>query len=136
VGGAAQIPAMKKIAGPLRIELAQYRELAAFAQFGSDLSKDTLDRLKHGERIVEVLKQAQYDPMPVELQVILLYALTHRYFKAVNIENVQRTERDFLAFITEQNAPLAAEVKAKGAISAELEEKIKAAAESFVKNYR
>jgi len=79
VGGAAQTGAMKRIAGPLRMELAQYRELAAFAQFGSDLSQDTLDRLRHGERIVEVLKQPQYRPMPVEEQVLVLFALTNRF---------------------------------------------------------
>ncbi len=78
VGSSAQIKAMKKLAGPLRIELAQYRELAAFAQFGSDLSKDTLERLKHGERIVEILKQPQYQPMPVEQQTLLLYVLTRK----------------------------------------------------------
>jgi F-type H+-transporting ATPase subunit alpha len=132
VGGAAQIPAMKKIAGPLRIELAQYRELASFAQFGSDLSKDTLDRLRHGERIVEILKQAQYAPMPVERQVILLYALTHKYFKNVNVENVRDTEEEFLRYITEQHAALADEVREKGAVSHDLEEKIIAAAEAFV----
>ena len=131
VGGSAQIKAMKKIAGPLRVELAQYRELAAFAQFGSDLSKDTLDRLRHGERIIEVLKQPQYEPMPVEKQVLLLYVLTHKYFSKVNVEQVQKTEAEFLKYIEERHDPITNEIREKKEISAGLEEKIKAAVEEF-----
>jgi len=99
VGGAAQIGAMKKIAGPLRLELAQYRELAAFAQFGSDLSEDTLDRLNHGERIVETLKQPQYHPIPVEEQVLILYVLTNRYMADIELTEVKQAEEDFLEFV-------------------------------------
>ena len=135
VGGAAQIKAMKKIAGPLRVELAQYRELAAFAQFGSDLSKDTLDRLRHGERIVEILKQPQYEPMPVEKQVLLLYALTNRYFSNVNVENIQKSEADFLRFADERYRGIVDEIRDKREISDELDEKIKALAEEFLKTY-
>jgi len=131
VGGAAQIPAMKKIAGPLRIELAQYRELAAFVQFGSDLSQDTLDRLKQGERIVEVLKQPQYRPMPVEKQVLILYALTYRYLTDVRVEHVRKFQYDFLAFVDEHHGGIAAEIREKQAISEALEEKIKAAIDAF-----
>ncbi|MCL2002378.1 MAG: F0F1 ATP synthase subunit alpha [Oscillospiraceae bacterium] len=131
VGGSAQIKAMKKIAGPLRVELAQYRELAAFAQFGSDLSKDTLERLRHGERIIEILKQPQYAPMPVEKQVLLLYVLTHKYFSKVNVEDVQKSEADFITFIEERHKPVTDEIRDKKEISAELEEKIKAAVEEF-----
>jgi len=133
VGGAAQIKAMKKLAGPLRVELAQYRELAAFTQFGSDLSKDTLDRLRHGERIVETLKQPQYEPMPVEQQVLILYALTHKYFSGVNVESIQSTQREFLAFIADRHANIIDELNAKRDISAELEAKIKAVCDEFFK---
>ena len=133
VGGAAQISAMKKIAGPLRIELAQYRELASFAQFGSDLSKDTLERLKHGERIVEMLKQPQYEPLQVEYQILLLYMLTRKYFSEVNVERVTMASDDYLRFIKENHQDIADEIRETKVISSELEEKIKASAEEFVK---
>ncbi|MCL1807881.1 MAG: F0F1 ATP synthase subunit alpha [Oscillospiraceae bacterium] len=132
VGGAAQIKAMKKIAGPLRVELAQYRELAAFAQFGSDLSKDTLDRLRHGERIVEILKQPQYAPMLVEKQVLLFYVLTHKFFSAVHVEHMQKAETDFFAFIDDRYKEILSEIKEKREVNAELEAKIKKAAEEFL----
>jgi len=135
VGGSAQIKAMKKIAGPLRIELAQYRELAAFAQFGSDLSKDTLDRLRHGERIVEILKQAQYAPMPVEQQVLLLYVLTRRFFVDVNVENVQKTEKDFLVFFKERYGGILDAIRTTEEISDDLEEKVDEAVTAFFKDY-
>ena len=135
VGGAAQISAMKKISGPLRIELAQYRELASFAQFGSDLSKDTLDRLKHGERIVEILKQPQYEPLSVEHQVLLLFLLNNRYFSDVRVENVQRASREFLGFIEEQHSGISKEIRETQVVSDELSEKIKAASEDFFKNF-
>lgn len=76
VGGSAQIKAMKKVAGPIRMELAQYRELQSFSQFGSDLDKDTLDRLNHGKRVMEILKQPQYKTLEVEKEVVILYAVT------------------------------------------------------------
>ena len=88
VGGSAQIKAMKKIAGPIRIELAQYRELAAFAQFGSDLDADTKEKLDQGARIKEILKQPQYKPMPVEYQVIIIYAATKKYLFDVAVEDI------------------------------------------------
>jgi F-type H+-transporting ATPase subunit alpha len=132
VGGAAQIKAMKKIAGPLRIELAQYRELAAFAQFGSDLNKDTLDRLRHGERIVEVFKQPQYQPMPVEQQVLVMYVLTHKYFSKVKVEETSKTERAFLKFVEERNGEILTEIREKREISEELETKIKTVIDEFM----
>jgi len=136
VGGAAQISAMKKISGPLRIELAQYRELASFAQFGSDLSKDTLERLRHGERIVEVLKQPQYQPLSVEHQVIILYLLTNKYFSKVKVEEVQGASRDFLSMIDEQHFDIPTEIKNTHVISDELSEKLKVVADKFFeKNY-
>jgi len=132
VGGAAQIPAMKKISGPLRIELAQYRELASFAQYGSDLSKDTLERLRHGERIVEILKQPQYEPLAVEEQVLLLYMLTNRYFSDVNVEDVQQTAHEYLDFMNDRYYEVCQELKEKQDFSDELNEKIKNAAEDFL----
>jgi F-type H+-transporting ATPase subunit alpha len=122
---------MKKIAGPLRVELAQFRELEAFAQFGSDLSKDTLERLNHGKRIVEVLKQPQYAPMTVEKQVLLLYVLTHKGFSAVDVDKVQEAEAKFFEFIAERYSSLLTEIREKKEITAELEAKIKAAAAEF-----
>ncbi|MCL2767707.1 MAG: F0F1 ATP synthase subunit alpha [Synergistaceae bacterium] len=135
VGGAAQIKAMKKIAGPLRVELAQYRELAAFAQFGSDLNKDTLERLRHGERIVEIFKQRQYSPMPVEQQVLSLYALTNKYFSSVNVEQIRKIESSFLKFIEDNYSDITDEIREKKEISTELEEKIKAAINEFMKEH-
>jgi F-type H+/Na+-transporting ATPase subunit alpha len=96
VGGNAQIKAMKKVAGRLRLELAQYRELEAFAKFGSDLDKSTLQQLRRGSRLVELLKQGQYVPMPVEKQVVSIFAGTNGYLDEVPIEHVQRYERELL----------------------------------------
>jgi len=135
VGGAAQISAMKKISGPLRIELAQYRELQSFAQFGSDLSKDTLDRLKHGERIVEILKQPQYQPLSVEQQVLILYLLTNKYFSGINVEKVQTASREFLNFVDERYHEVPTEIRDTKVISDELSDKLKVAADEFFKNF-
>lgn len=99
VGGSAQIKAMKKIAGPIRIDLAQYRELAAFAQFGSDLDADTKEKLDQGERIREILKQPQYHPMAVEYQVIIIYAATRKYLLDVAVKDIQEFEKGLFAFI-------------------------------------
>jgi len=99
VGGAAQIKAMKKIAGPIRVELAQYRELAAFAQFGSDLDKDTLNRLRQGERIIEVLKQGQYKPYSVAEQVIVLYAVTRKYLMEIEVAEIKEFEVGLIEFV-------------------------------------
>ena len=133
VGGSAQIKAMKQLAGPLRIELAQYKELAAFAQYGADLSSDTRDRLSQGERIVEILKQPQYMPMPVEQQVLLLYLLVNKHMSDVYVERVRDFERDFLAYIERDHKDIADEIVEKQVISSELETKIEAAIEEFKK---
>ncbi|MDR2572000.1 MAG: F0F1 ATP synthase subunit alpha [Oscillospiraceae bacterium] len=136
VGGAAQIPAMKKMSGPLRIELAQYRELASFAQFGSDLSKDTLERLRHGERIVEILKQPQYQPLAVEQQVMILFLLTNKYFASVKVEQVQAASREFLAFVDERYHDIPTEIRETKVVSDELTGKLITAAEEFIKNFK
>ena len=99
VGGSAQIKAMKKIAAPIRVELAQFRELAAFAQFGSELDADTTEKLAQGERIREMLKQPQYKPMPVEYQVIIIYAATKKYLLDVPVADILRFEQELFEFI-------------------------------------
>ena len=99
VGGAAQIKAMKKIAAPIRTELAQYRELAAFAQFGSELDADTREKLAQGERIKEILKQGQYNPMPVEYQILSIYVVTRKHLLDVPVERVTEFEKEFFEFI-------------------------------------
>ena len=104
VGGAAQIEAMKKVAGTLRLELAQYRELAAFAQFGSDLDKATQQQLARGARLTELLKQGQYQPLPVEKQVLILYAATNGYVDALPIDSLGRYERELYAFVDARHA--------------------------------
>src|SRR5215207_3951758 len=114
VGGAAQIAAMKKVAGKLRLELAQYRELAAFAQFGSDLDKATQQQLARGARMTELLKQGQYNPLPVEKQVVLLYAATNGYIDNIPIDALNRYERELYSFIDSKNPTLWSELRTKG----------------------
>ncbi|SFB15842.1 F-type H+-transporting ATPase subunit alpha [Acetitomaculum ruminis DSM 5522] len=99
VGGSAQIKAMKKIAAPIRVELAQFRELAAFSQFGSELDEDTRNKLAQGERIREVLKQPQYKPLPVEYQVMIIYAVTNKYLLDVEVSDVLRFQEELFEFI-------------------------------------
>jgi len=102
VGGAAQVKAMKKVAGPIRVELAQYRELAAFAQFGSDLDKDTLARLRQGERIIEILKQDQYKPFNVAEQIVVLYAATRKYLLDIPVPLIKKFEKELLIFVQDK----------------------------------
>jgi len=135
VGGSAQIKAMRKIAGPIRLELAQYRELAAFAQFGSDLDKDTLEQLKQGERIVQILKQPQYKPLPVEHEAIILYAVTHKYLSDVKVERVLEFEADLLNFMEAKHPEIPQELREKKELSADLEERLKATIELFKKDF-
>ena len=99
VGGAAQIKAMKKISAPIRVELAQYRELASFAQFGSELDADTKEKLAQGERIKEILKQPQYKPMPVQYQVIIIYVATNKYLLDVDTADITRFESELFEFL-------------------------------------
>ena len=124
VGGSAQIKAMKKISGPIRIELAQYAELASFAQFGSELDADTAERLAQGVRIKEMLKQPQYRPMPVEYQVIIIYAATRKYLLDIAVEDVLPFEKGLFEFIATQYAEIPEAIKAEKAISEEIEEKL------------
>jgi F-type H+-transporting ATPase subunit alpha len=126
VGGSAQIPAMKKLAGPLRIEFAQYKELAAFSQFGSDLNQDTIDRLNHGERIMEVLIQPQYKPMAVEDQVLMLYALNKGHLKGIELSRIHNFQRDFIHYVDTHAVHIKEEIEKTGDLSDELAEKIEA----------
>jgi F-type H+-transporting ATPase subunit alpha len=128
VGGNAQIKAMKQVAGPLRLSLAQYRELEAFAQFGSDLDAATQRQLNRGARLVEILKQPQYQPVPVEKQVAIIYAVTNGFIDDVPTEQVRKWERDFLAAIDPQ---LLSDIKAKKALDDALTARLKQAIEAF-----
>ncbi len=131
VGGAAQIKAMKKVAGRLRLDLAQYRELEAFAQFGSDLDPATQRQLARGARTVELLKQPQYDPMPVERQVVVIYAVTNGYVDKIPVERVGLWERELLEFFGSQKSDLLEAVRTEKALSEELEARLKEALEEF-----
>ena len=131
VGGAAQIKAMKKIAAPIRVELAQYRELASFAQFGSDLDADTKEKLAQGERIKEVLKQPQYNPMPVQYQVIIIYAVTNKYLLDVPVEDITRFEKEFFEFLDSRYPEVPNSIADEKVISDATEEKLKKALSEF-----
>ena len=131
VGGAAQIKAMKKIAAPIRTELAQYRELAAFAQFGSELDADTREKLAQGERIKEVLKQGQYKPMPVEFQVLIIYVVTHKLLLDVPVEKVGQFEEDFFEYIKTSYPEIPESIATTKELSADMEEKLKKAISDF-----
>ena len=124
VGGAAQIKAMKKIAAPIRVELAQYRELASFAQFGSELDDDTKEKLAQGERIKEILKQPQYQPMPVQYQVLIIYAATNKYLLDVPVEDITRFESEFFTFIDTKYPEIPESIAKDKVISEEIEEKL------------
>lgn len=135
VGGAAQIKAMKQVAGRLRLDLAQYRELAAFAQFGSDLDKATQARLTRGERMMAMLKQGQYSPMPVEEQVMVLFAAVNGFVDDIELDRVGKFEEDFLKFMKSSKPEIGKEIREKGAMSDDLIEKLKAAISEFKKMF-
>ena len=135
VGGAAQIKAMKKIAAPIRVELAQYRELAAFAQFGSELDDATKEKLAQGERIKEILKQPQYKPMPVEYQVIIIFAATRKYLLDVAVADITRFETELFEFLDGKYPEIPQAIKNEKVISDETEEKLVKAIEDFKKNF-
>ena len=124
VGGAAQIKAMKKIAAPIRVELAQYRELAAFAQFGSELDADTTEKLAQGERIREVLKQPQYQPMPVEKQVIIIYAATKKYLIDIPVNKILEFEKALFEYVDTKYPEVPETIRAEKVISDETEAKL------------
>ena len=115
---------MKKIAAPIRVELAQYRELASFAQFGSELDDDTKEKLAQGERIKEILKQPQYQPMPVQYQVLIIYAATNKYLLDVPVEDITRFESEFFTFIDTKYPEIPESIAKDKVISEEIEEKL------------
>lgn len=136
VGGSAQVKAMKKVAGTLRLDLAQYRELAAFAQFGSDLDKATQEKLTRGERMVELLKQPQYQPMPVEEQVVSLFCGTKGYMDDLEVEQVSKFEREMLEFMRNQKAEILSEIREKETMDEEMNKKVGAAIDEFKKGFK
>ncbi|GAU75708.1 F0F1 ATP synthase subunit alpha [Fusibacter sp. 3D3] len=131
VGGSAQIKAMKKVAGRIKLELAQYRELAAFAQFGSELDKDTKATLDHGVRLMEILKQPQYKPMSVQHQVMMIYAVVNKYLMDVEVKDIRRFESEYIDFLDTNYPEIGKSIVEAGALSDEMEEKLKAAIAEF-----
>jgi F-type H+-transporting ATPase subunit alpha len=135
VGGDAQIKAMKQVAGRIRLELAQYRELAAFAQFGSDLDKDTQERLAQGERLMRILRQPQYQPMAVEDQIMIIYATINKYLADVPVTEVGRFEKEFLDFMDNQHPEVGKAIIAEQKLTDEIEANLKAALEEFLPKF-
>lgn len=136
VGGSAQIKAMKKIAGPIRIDLAQYRELASFAQFGSELDADTSERLAQGARIKEILKQPQYKPMPVEYQVIIIYTATKKHLLDIEVDDILRFEKEFFEFIDIKYPEIPKAIRTEKVISEKTEEKLVNAINEFKAEFK
>ncbi len=136
VGGSAQIKAMKKIAGPIRTELAQYRELESFAQFGSDLDKDTLERLNHGQRIVEILKQPQYQSLDVEKEVVILFAVTNKYLDDIPVKDVLRFETEFFRFIEAKHNHIFSDIRTTKQLSSENEAELRSAIQNFKSEFK
>lgn len=136
VGGSAQIKAMKKIAAPIRVELAQYRELASFAQFGSELDADTSEKLAQGARIKEMLKQPQYSPMPVEYQVIIIYAVTKKYVLDVDVDRIGEFQNGLFEFINTKYPEIPENIRNEKVISEETENALVKAIEEFKKAWR
>lgn len=131
VGGDAQLKAMKKVSGKIRLELAQFRELAAFAQFGSELDKDTQERLAQGERLMEILKQPQYAPVKVEHQVMIIYAAINKYLSDIPVSEIIRFEKELYNFMDSQYPEVGKEIKASGKLEETTEERLKTAIEEF-----
>ena len=136
VGGSAQIKAMKKIAAPIRTELAQYRELAAFSQFGSELDADTTEKLTQGERIKEILKQPQYQPMPVEKQVIIIYAAINKYLMDIPVADILRFQNELFEFIDTKYPEIPGSIAATHVMDDETEKKLIKAIEECKASFR
>ena len=136
VGGAAQIKAIKKIAAPIRVELAQYRELASFAQFGSELDADTKEKLAHGERIKEMLKQPQYQPMPVEYQVMIIYAVTKKYVIDVAVDRILDFQKGLFELIDTKYPQIPETIRTTKVLDEETEKALISAIEEFKKTFK
>ena len=135
VGGAAQIKAMKKIAAPIRVELAQYRELASFAQFGSELDEDTKNKLAQGERIKQMLVQSQYKPLPVEKQIVIIYAAVNKYLMDVEVSRIGEFESGLFDYIGANEPDIFSNIKNEKVISDETEALLKKAIEAFKEKF-
>ncbi len=131
VGGSAQIKAMKQVAGRLRLDLAQYRELEAFSQFGSELDQATQKQLARGARVVEVLKQPQYQPMPVERQILIIFAVTNGYLDDVAVHQIKGWEQGFLDFMTAEHPEIGEEIRTRRVLTEDLTARVKAAIQEF-----
>ncbi|HET7113242.1 MAG TPA: F0F1 ATP synthase subunit alpha, partial [Pyrinomonadaceae bacterium] len=131
VGGSAQIKAMKQVAGTLRLDLAQFRELQAFAQFGSDLDRATQAQLARGQRLTEILKQPQYQPMDVEKQVLVIWSATNGYVDDVPVEDVRRFEAGLLKFVENSHPGLLADIAEKKSLTDEIKADLKQVLEDF-----
>jgi len=136
VGGSAQVKAMKQVAGRLRLDLAQFRELAAFSQFGSDLDKATQQMLAKGERLTEILKQDQYQPLPMEKQVVIIFAATNGYLDRYPVSECRRYEKELYAFLEARYAALLKELAEKKDLKGEPTEKLKAALNEFTEVFQ
>ncbi len=136
VGGSAQIKAIKKISAPIRTELAQYRELAAFSQFGSELDADTKEKLEQGERIKEILKQPQYQPMPVEKQVIIIYAATNKYLLDIPTEDILRFESELFEYIDTKYPDILESIRTTKVLEEDVEKQLIRAIEECKKSFR
>ena len=136
VGGAAQIKAMKKIAAPIRTELAQYRELAAFSQFGSELDADTSEKLAQGERLKEILKQPQYQPMPVEKQIVIIYAAVKKYLMDIPVADILRFQNELFDLIDTKYPEITGRIHETHEMDEETEKKLIQAIEEAKKNFK
>ena len=136
VGSAAQIKAMKQVAGQLKGDLAQFRELAAFAQFGSDLDAKTQAQIDRGKRIMEIFKQPQYNPIPVEVQVAVIWAVQNQYVDDVPVDRVKEFQAKFTDFLTTRKAELLAKIDTEKAISDALKADLKTAADEFKQTWK
>jgi F-type H+-transporting ATPase subunit alpha len=136
VGGAAQVKAMKGVAGRLRLDLAQYREMAAFAMFASDLDKSTQALLARGQRMTEILKQDQYKPLPVEQQIAVIFAATNGFLDALAVSDCRRYEKELLGWLERSQAPLLKAIVEKKDLKGELGEQLKAALTAFASQFQ
>jgi F-type H+-transporting ATPase subunit alpha len=135
VGGSAQIKAMRQVAGSLRLDLAQYRELAAFAQFGSDLDQATQRQLSRGKRLTEILKQPQYQPLAVERQVAIVFAATNGYLDAIPVEKLREYEEGLYRFLETSHSKLLGTIVQKKILDDDLKASLKAALQEYGKRF-
>jgi len=135
VGGNAQIKAMKKVAGPLKLDLAQYRALEAFARFGSDLDKTTQQQLRRGARLLEVMKQPQYSPVTVEDQIIAIYAASQGFADELPVESIKRYESELIDFVHVNHADIVEGLRTEKALTDAIVEKLKAALTTFTQRF-